>query len=467
MQQGPIDIPNLFNSLNEAAARGEDDLIAIFNEIIDKDSNCENENLSYAKLIFFWAVIHDHANIVQKLLSNPRVNPSDDNVAIRVAVEVGHAEVLRVLLTDPRITTADLNSESIEVAAYNNYFEVIRVLLADSRFNPANLTDAIRAAVRQGNIEALKLLLADPRITPADLNSESIKVAAENNYFEVIRVILADPRLDPANLTDAIKAAATQGNIEVLKLLLADPRAIPPKLICFDFRIDIECLKLLLADPRVDPTCDNNELFDRALVDKRFVFIDILLDHPGILSYVSENIGHFKNSKPLHDLILLKFNKAVTNGNINVVDILLDAVMDYVSENIAQFKDNKPVLDLIFKKFLEKMSPCIAALHASGMPNEVIVNNFGPFIHPLFKHYAKCINNETKTSALSCDSLSLVQSSNKLLPIYENNKMDVIDSKERNPTKKIKVEENKENHVLEEPITKKRRTGLFGCVELF
>ena len=76
-----------------------------------------------------------HFDVVKKLL--PRVDPSDVNDAIRWASENGHFEVVRLLLSDPRVDPADDNNEAIRLASRNGHFEVVRLLLADPRVDPS------------------------------------------------------------------------------------------------------------------------------------------------------------------------------------------------------------------------------------------------------------------------------------------------------------------------------------------
>ncbi len=436
MQQGPIDYKTFLNMVEEASMNdGVEGVIAL----IDRNSANEVqmnifEKLQFANAVFIWAVRNGFENLTEKLIADPRVDPAvNKNCAFDIAVQKRNAVIVRQLLAHPRVNPADFENHAIKSAASMGCAQLVKILLADDRVNPTvGFYAPLRIAVNQGHTQVVELLLADSRIDSSFAFNRysgfpALPKSKEHNY-KIAKLLLTDINIEHDIWSDVLRIATTIANNEVVKLVLRDPRVGPTVKVSDALFAsvkfgNVEVLRLLLENPRVDPSADDHYAIREAIRMCHLEAIDVLLDHP--------------------------------------------AVMAYVSENIAQFKDNKSVYDIIFKKFLAKMSPCIAALHANNMPNEVIVNNFGLLIHPLFQHYAKCVNDKTKTSPLSYDSLSLIQSSNMLLPIYENNKMDVIDSKERNPAKKIKVEENIVNQALEQPSRKKRRTGMFGHVELF
>jgi hypothetical protein len=52
-----------------------------------------------------------HSQIIKVLLSDPRVDPSDENnYAIRLASYYGYLKIVKLLLSDPRVDPSDENN---------------------------------------------------------------------------------------------------------------------------------------------------------------------------------------------------------------------------------------------------------------------------------------------------------------------------------------------------------------------
>ncbi len=90
----------------------------------------------------------------------------------------------------------------------------------------------------------------------------------------------------------------------------------------------------------------------------------------------------------------------------------------------------------------------IAALHANGMPNEVIVDHIAPHIHPFFQYYVNRIKDKSKATPISYPSLSLINESKKLLLEDQNGG-------------------NEMNKELAQPAQRKRRISYFGFTEWY
>jgi hypothetical protein len=81
-----------------------------------------------------WATFHGHLTTVNKLLQNPKVDPSAfDNYAIMQAAINGHLEMVNRLLEDPRVDPSVFNNYAIYEAHRNGYSEVVNRLLQDER----------------------------------------------------------------------------------------------------------------------------------------------------------------------------------------------------------------------------------------------------------------------------------------------------------------------------------------------
>ena len=68
--------------------------------------------------VLYYASICGYESVVQILLSDPRVDPSNaDNTAIRRASYNGHSTVMELLLADPRVDPSALENDAIRWAS--------------------------------------------------------------------------------------------------------------------------------------------------------------------------------------------------------------------------------------------------------------------------------------------------------------------------------------------------------------
>jgi len=166
-----------------------------------------------------------HADIVQILLNDTRVDPNKSNT-LDIACAWGRTDVVRVLLNDPRVTFPDSNLSLLCIPCRDEYIDILRMLLDDPRINTKKaLQHGFRLstwqAVANERIEAIRLMIADPRVDPTVEDNDLIQHACEKGYIEIVQILLSDPRVDPnAGLEGAYKKNRTG----VLELLLNDPR---------------------------------------------------------------------------------------------------------------------------------------------------------------------------------------------------------------------------------------------------
>jgi ankyrin repeat protein len=70
-----------------------------------------------------------HAEVVQVLLSDARVDASaDNNYAVRLASVMGHAGVVRVLLANPKVDPSAENNEALREASEHGHVQVSLVM---------------------------------------------------------------------------------------------------------------------------------------------------------------------------------------------------------------------------------------------------------------------------------------------------------------------------------------------------
>ena len=83
-----------------------------------------------------------------------------ENSAILWATRHGHAEIVELLLADERVDPSIYLNEAIQLASYFGYTEIVELLLADGRVDASVRNNwAIRNASEQGGRSIVKILL--------------------------------------------------------------------------------------------------------------------------------------------------------------------------------------------------------------------------------------------------------------------------------------------------------------------
>ena len=134
----------------------------------------------------------NHVEIAQMLLID--FEPTHKKF-IKHAVEHGHIKILQLVLSDSRINLTDNYDEYIVLAAKNGHSKIIKLFLSIVQINSS---DALSVAASNGHIKIVKLLLADSRIDPSVENNKAIRMAISNNHEEIIKLLLADRRINPS-----------------------------------------------------------------------------------------------------------------------------------------------------------------------------------------------------------------------------------------------------------------------------
>ena len=173
------------------------------------------------------AITKNKINKVERLLKNPRIDPAKDNqLAIRVASDLGHLEIVKMLLKDPRVDPSVMYQTALNNAAESGHLLVVRELLKDPRIDPsADDQAALFSAAESGQILVVKELLKDPRIDPSADDQLAIRHAAAGGHILVVKELLKDSIVDPSvNDQEPIRWATAGGHLNVVKRLLKDPR---------------------------------------------------------------------------------------------------------------------------------------------------------------------------------------------------------------------------------------------------
>lgn len=111
-----------------------------------------------------------HLERVKELLKNG-VDPSiNNNWAITTACAYGHANIVEMLLQDERVNPADQNNTAIRSASYFGNANIVKLLLLNGRVDPTvDWNAAIRRASARGHKKVVEVLLQDGRVEATDL----------------------------------------------------------------------------------------------------------------------------------------------------------------------------------------------------------------------------------------------------------------------------------------------------------
>lgn len=267
-----------------------------------------------------------HAQIVNYLLADERVDPCHENhAATLAAARADHADVVRLLMFHHRrcsLTTDDaslafleqviddpltrgprVRAFALEWAAAHDRLDLVERLLADPLVDVvAYGPQALVAAAQHGRMSALERLLADARIDPND--SAGMPLCCTRAHSP------ADPRVLPGFSRDvsdsfsyphadgaaaaagdpprpvrfglALTAAASAGQRDAAALLLACPRVNPAAR--YNEPLVEACkaghasiVHLLLSCPRVDAAARGNEALLWACFSGHLAVIELLL----------------------------------------------------------------------------------------------------------------------------------------------------------------------------------------------
>lgn len=170
----------------------------------------------------YMASLRGHLDVVEKLLQDPRVDPSyKDNVLIIRVVECGCSDVVRRLLKDPRVDPTVVNNTAIIRAAVNGHLGVLICLLQDKRVEPGvDNNYALRLASSNGHTKVVKCLLQDSRVDPTIDHMRIIRGALIHGRDNVVLLLLEDQRIQRVvDIPTIIDVAKSTGNLPMVKFL--------------------------------------------------------------------------------------------------------------------------------------------------------------------------------------------------------------------------------------------------------
>ena len=191
----------------------------------------EREGATSSSVNDNWAIrvasYNGHLEVVNRLLEDPRVDPSAHcNEAIRAASKRGHLGVVSRLLEDPRVDPLAQNYEAIQIASYGGHLGVVSRLLEDRRVNPiVSCSRGIVDAACNGHHGVVKRLLEGIKQRASLEVRTAVIVASRNGHLEAVNHLLEHPwAIPPAEGNEAIRWASEHGHLSVVNRLLEDGR---------------------------------------------------------------------------------------------------------------------------------------------------------------------------------------------------------------------------------------------------
>lgn len=163
------------------------------------------------------------AMIERKYLAADESIFEDDPLTL--AAQHGHIAIVERLLADPRVDPSVRGEKSAIAAAVDGYdasrcstVAVLQRLLADPR---VDADDGVRTCVEGSNDAALRVMLQFPSVELGRANNQALRFAAATAQPKVLELLLGDPRVDPLVRSSKGKSALD----EALKQCVGKPTA--------------------------------------------------------------------------------------------------------------------------------------------------------------------------------------------------------------------------------------------------
>lgn len=178
---------------------------------------------------------HGHAEIVECLLADERVDPARlSNISLCIAAECGHAAVVARLLADDRVDPEANDNFPLRKASHMGHLAVVERLLADSRMHqePTGRWSApLVCAAAKGHLAILNRLLDDPRTNFREAGTAALQAAVKGGFADVVSCLFAQERLRQVQIFDSDEVSladvCADGHLAVVERLLDDLRWVP------------------------------------------------------------------------------------------------------------------------------------------------------------------------------------------------------------------------------------------------
>ncbi|ORY41533.1 hypothetical protein BCR33DRAFT_739570 [Rhizoclosmatium globosum] len=252
--------------------------------------------LNYLNLLCIYGV-HEE---LQSWILVPHIDPSvDKSLALFFGVENGHFEVVNVLLSDGRVNPNDCNA--LSRASKKGRLDIVERILEDPRTDPSLDNNAALLSAGHGHYKhILERLLLDPRINVTRDNNRLFIDSCASQYLLLIEYLLAAGRADPATQDNkALKHAIRHHHINVIRTLLADSRIDPnfENQAIFSMAASAVVIQIFLQDPRMTLLPERASIFVQAINNKRSDIVQLLLKD-GRINPCAEDLAALVSAVP-------------------------------------------------------------------------------------------------------------------------------------------------------------------------
>jgi len=203
----------------------------------------EGEAFTIKEIRLWQAVWYNDLSTVKRFAEDPEVNVNSVDPVTHITIfyracALGSPEIVQYLLSNPRVNVKFKyrgGETPFYFACLKGRTEIVKILLADRRIDvnakDKNGNTPFYSACGQNRTEVIKVLLKDPRVNINTYNKKGVTplyLVSFHGYTEVVAMLLSDPRTKvnrrQQDMATAFFIACQLGHLDVVKLLLADPR---------------------------------------------------------------------------------------------------------------------------------------------------------------------------------------------------------------------------------------------------
>jgi len=350
--------------------------LEIFNLLLsDKRIDPSEDN----NILIRWSSTNGFIDLVNFLLQDPRVDPSDgDNAALKGAEMYEHRNIVKLLMNDKRVMDKmkhGLKESLSNILKPKTQDEVIEAAIRMEDPNELlriaveklNNNELVKIAISRGadpnkisgdvskinNPQIIKTLLTDPK-TKISVGSLVYKALKDGFEDEIIK-LLKDKKLDPSQ-KNSIMVVWSVGHAreKVTATLLKDKRidfdsekeSIAEAVAVAIARGNTTILKMLLNDKRIDPSGDFNRPIKVACQFGNEEAVMLLLGDSRVDASESDATTGQEN---------FALYQAIDNGHLNIVPMLLNDKKVKSKLSSSEFKRIENLSNKIVKESLKKI----------------------------------------------------------------------------------------------------------------
>ena len=161
-----------------------------------------------------------HFEVFKRILQDPRIMFSaPKNLLLTEVVKSGHVDMLNSLLKCKGINPGSNECDFLEAVSSGN-LRIINRLLEDPRVDPSvKRNHAVYLAAKTRNLDLLERLLEDHRVDPSDFNNIALFKASNQGFSEIVQKLLENQKVLNGSLSASLHCAELQRNQDIFQLL--------------------------------------------------------------------------------------------------------------------------------------------------------------------------------------------------------------------------------------------------------